>query len=608
MLKRYIPVLLLASASLPMTAQYDQDISVEGKYVPEFIPRDRIGQFPKPVKFPAGKSTLDYSLGGVNADFLPQAIPIQATGWRDTRRYSKARGYVGFGLGSWLESTLSAGYRFVDSRSTVVGVRLQHNSTSLWKPQLSPASDNTRMWRYDESLGVYGSHIFEGKGRLDAAVDYHIGNFNYYGYDPTSVYGGNTDYEAPTQTLNDVSARVGWTSPSALDDITWRAAAGVRYFGYRSFYTPGLTSVTGGRETHVNLDGGVDFPTSTRSSLGIDLGADVLTYADCRPHGRYSGTLNFDTPETYGMVSLTPYYRFNRSRIDIRVGARIDLAFNAGFENDRYNTFHIAPDVTVDYNAGAAALYLRLLGGSELHTLAGDYEEDYYQAPILFDTKPMYTPLDAELGATFGPFSGFAAGVKVAWRTSREQDMCGLYQLYLNVTDPASLGWPVSEDGHGLTYDYGLGYGYNISGFSVGVNAGYDAGRYFKIDVSATYQPQNGKTGYFNGLDRPRWTADASVGSNPWKSLKLRVAFNWRGDRAYAVQAFPDNTTPLNGGRIVMCDVPDLLSLNFGASYGITDNFNVWIQADNLLNRENRRAPGLPEPGISLTAGIGVTF
>ncbi len=157
MFKRYIPAILIAAAGLPAMAQYDQDITVEGKYVPEFIPQDRIGLFPRPVKFPAEKSSLSYSLTGVNADFIPQAIPIPATGWNDTRRYSAARGYVELGLGSWLRSTLSAGYRFIDSRNTTVGIRLQHNSTSLWKPELSEAMADTRMWRYDESLGIYGS-------------------------------------------------------------------------------------------------------------------------------------------------------------------------------------------------------------------------------------------------------------------------------------------------------------------------------------------------------------------------------------------------------------------------------------------------------------------
>ncbi len=615
MFKRYIPTLILVAASLPVMAQYDQDISVEGKYVPEFIPRDRIGLFPRPVKFPADKSTLSYSLNGVNADFVPQAIPIPAIGWNDTRSYSTARGYVDLGLGSWLESTFSAGYRFIDTRTTTVGIRLQHNSTSLWKPEISTATVDTRMWRYDESLGIYGSHIFDGRGRLDAAIDYHIGNFNYYGYAPyiTNISTlGSVD--APTQTLNDVSAHVGWSSPAALDNITWHAAAGAHYFGYRRYYLPDVSGIdpqalTGGRETHVNIDGGVNFPTSTKSSLGIDLGADILSYGGYESRGSFSPVGDaFDAPDTYGMVSLTPYYRFNRSRLDIRVGARIDLSFNAGTEENRYKTFHIAPDVTLDYNSGPVAIYLHLLGGSRLNTLANGYEQDYYQASALFETRPIYTPLDAEFGASFGPFSGFHAGLRVAWRASRNEKMGGLYQLFLNHANPDGLDFVTESDDHEFTYDYSPENFYNISGFSFGINMGYDAGRYFKIDAEGTYQPQDGKKGYFNGFDRPRWTANATLTTNPWSTLKFSIGFDYRGDRAYAMQSYNAGSTPLNGGPVVMCAIPDLMSLNIGVSYGITDNFNVWIQGDNLLNRTNWYGLALPEPGIRLAAGFGITF
>ena len=48
--------------------------------------------------------------------------------------------------------------------------------------------------------------------------------------------------------------------------------------------------------------------------------------------------------------------------------------------------------------------------------------------------------------------------------------------------------------------------------------------------------------------------------------------------------------------------------LNFGVSYGITENINVWVQGDNLLNRRNYLMPGLPEPGIMVTAGAGFYF
>lgn len=580
-------LLLAAATALPAAAQYDQDINVEGKYVPEYIQHDRIGIFPRPVRFEAAKSSLSYSLGGVNADFTPQALPLQATGWRTARRLSDTRGYVELGLGSYLQSTLSAGYLIIDNPLSALGVRLQHNSTSLWRPKLSASTHDSRMWRYDESLGVYGHHTFEGKGRLDAALDYHIGNFDYYGcYADLGEMDGAPaprQLDMPTQTLNDVSARVAWHSTPAIDDLSWNVGARVRYFGYRSLYDTGngLAGLparsTGGRETHAAVDAGIDFPTSTSSAVGITLDADLLAYGDYEPRGVY-GLDNAETPGTYGMVTLTPYYRLTRQRLSLRIGAQVDIAANARDGADRYRTFHIAPDVRLDYNAGPVSLFARATGGSELHTLAAGYELDYYQMPAIFDTKPVYTPVDAQAGVSFGPFSGFHAGFDVAWRMSRGQYFGGWYATC------------AADDGQRL----------NLHGWSAGINAGYDAGRIFKVTAEGRWQRQRGTTGYFNGYDRPEWTVDAAIESNPGR-LGLRLEYKLRAMRMMNMPlAFADGEEAYR--------LPNLSMLGLGVSYRITDSFDVWAQADNLLCRRNYTLPGLPEPRLRLAAGLGFRF
>lgn len=618
--KLYITALSIA-AFLPAFGQYDQSIAVEGKYVPEYIQHDRIGIFPRPVKFSLDKSSLNYSLLGVNADFTPQAIPIQATGWRSSRNISASRGYVDIALGSFLESNLSAGYRIIDSKSSALGVRLQHNSTSLWKPNLAEVTKDTRMERYDESLGIYGHHNFEGKGRLDAALDWHIGNFNYYGFSPIALKNVSPEVDAenidaPTQTLNDIIARVAWYSPTSLDNVSWNIGAAARYFGYRRLYAPStderlLDSFSGARETDVNINAGFLFPTSTKSAIGVDLNADLLSYADYKTRGENADNLVApEAPDTYGMISLTPFYRFSRSKLNIRIGAQIDLAFNAGTELKRYSTFHIAPDVKIDYNAGPVALYVHALGGSELHTLAASYEQDYYQTPAIYNTSPVYTPLDARAGIGFGQFNGFSAGFEVAYRTSRNQYFGGWYTQYLNQADkyPAEIGLPSTIDNRAIAYDFDPSSRANISGFSFALKAGYDAGRYFAINAEGRYQNQNGKTGYYNGYDRPEWTAIVNIESNPWSSLKLHLGYNLRAMRMMPVKAHYADTTPLNSDLIVMHRLPNTSMLNFAASYGITENLNVRIQADNLLCRKVTAMPGLLEPGIRLSAGLDFTF
>lgn len=613
--KRYFTALLCASTfAAGCFAQYDQSFSVEGKYVPEYINHDRIGVFPKQVRFPLEKSSLEYSLQGVNADFTPNAIPIQATGWQINHDYSNHRGYVELGLGSWLQSTLSAGYRIIDKHSSALGVRLQHNSTSLWRPKLSDGL-NISQWRYDESIGLYGHHVFGSAGRLDAAVDYHLGNFNYYGYNPVdfnpSLIPVSGKIEEPTQTLHDVSGRVEWHSPSVADAINWRLGAGVRYFGYRAYYfrssQQDFEKPHGMRETDINVTAGIVFPTGEKSRLGLDIDYDYLLYSN--PAGKSAQGLSLPDPEAYSMLSLTPYYRFTKWKLNIQLGAKIDMAFGAGPKDDRYDMFHIAPSVRLDYDAGPVAFYLYALGGSKLHLLSAGYQNDYYQSPAISSTTPVYVPVDADLGASFGPFAGFHIGFDVAFRMARGQYFGGMYQLWLNgVTDPASIGLPLTVDDRPVEYRIGPGSKSNLNGVSLGLKTGYDAGRYFKIEAEGRYQPQHGKVGYFNGYDRPEWTADISAETNPWSTLKFKVGYQMRAMRMMPVEGHYADTSPLNSYLIEMMRLPNLSMLNAGASYGFTDALNVWVQADNLLCRRQYYMPGLPEPGLRLSAGLGFVF
>lgn len=621
-MKKHIIYAFAAVSVLPAAAQYNQSMSVDGKYVPEVFRLDRINSFPKQVKFSLETNPLSYDGRSVPAAFAPSLLPLPATGWRDTREYSDSRGYLDLGAGSWLNSTLSAGYRFIDDRNTTFGVRLQHNSTSLWKPEVSETMKDTRMYRYDESIGFYGSHDFNGKGRLSGALDWHIGNFNYYGYNPQwSSFSDENAPKAPTQTLNDISARFGWQSPYRSDEITWNVEAGVRYFGYRSAYSPlkrmligmpdegiMLERASGGRETDINLLGGVNFPMSSKSSIGIDVNTDILLYSHHQVDGGYSPV----QPDNYGMLTLTPYYSFSRDRLLVRIGAEIDLAFNAGEENDRYSFLHVAPDIKLDYLAGPVAFYLHALGGSRLNTLASNYERDYYQSPLIGNSRPVYSPLDGSLGATFGPFSGFSAGADFAFRISRGEYLGGWYQQSLNYLNQVAPGLPESvymdNADRTLSYDYNQDHTCNLHGFSIGIHASYDLGKIIKIEAKGNYQPQNGNKGYFNGYDRPRWTAGISAETNPWSTLRLKLAYDYRGVRnIYTIGNY-------QGGMISDADVllskrlPDITYLNFGASYGITSNFTVWVQADNLLNRHDELLPGLPQQGVRLAAGFGVTF
>lgn len=606
--------------SLPAAAQFNQSISVEGKYVPEIFRLDRINTFPKAVRFSLESNPLAYDAKSVPTSFAPKLLPLPATGWRDTRAWSESRGYLELGAGSWLNSTLSAGYRFISDPQTTLGFRLQHNSTSLWKPKVSELMQDTKQYRYDESLGLYGSHDFNGKGRLSGAIDWHVGNFNYYGYNPAwmDMPDDTNPPKAPTQTLNDIAACFSWQSPDHPDNLTWSAEAGVRYFGYRSMYSPHinfygeftpenlrLERASGGRETDINIGGNINLPLSPKSSVGLDVNADILLYGGNKD---LVGVYNPTPVDNYAMIVLTPYYRLSRDRLNLRVGADIDLSANAGEKENRYSFLHVAPDIKIDYLAGPAALYLHLLGGSRLNTLAAGYQLDYYQTPWIYSSRPVYTPLDGSLGASFGPFAGFSFGFDFAFRVSRGEYLGGWYQQNLNLYATPAKGLPSEIEESYAFYTYSPALSINMHGYSVGAHLSYDLGKILKLNASGNYQPQNGTSGYFNGYDRPRWIADISAETNPWRGLKLKLSYNYRGVRNIYTIAYYQSDLIANDEAIVGYRLPDLCSLNFGASYSFSDTFNIWIQGDNLLNRHDEFLPALPRQGMTITAGFGVTF
>lgn len=587
-MKKYIFALAALLGSCSAYAQYNQNIAVDGTYIPEIIPAERLGLYPQAVKFSMESAPLQYSLQGVDASFAPQALPLPATGWQSNRLFSRYRGYLDLGLGSWLNANLSAGYRFVDTEHTTAGIYLQHSSTSLWHPRLNDATRDRRMWHYDETIGIFASHLFEGKGRLGAEIDYHLGNFNYYSYIPTAECGEN-EAANPTQTLNDVAVRLSWNSLTD-SDFTYDIAAGARYFGYRSLYLNNPTAtapdrMVGGRETDVNIAANLGYKFGT-SSIGVDINGDILTYNDTDNEGIAPFT---DMPDTYGAVSLTPAYRYSNSGVNLQIGARLDLTMN-GRSNigERYKTLRVAPAIKASYAKDAFMIYLNALGGTSLHTLAGEYNSNYYSLPGLLSTAPVYRPLDGRIGVEIGPFAGFSAAIEEAYSVNLGVYTGGLYAAWLNNAERL----PKQERR------------YNTRGFSSLLRLSYDAGKYFKITAEGTLNPGSAHKAYFNGYDHARYTAKISAESNPWSSLKLRLDYDFRGSRDLAY--FEQQTVTYDGFTTMR--LHNLNTLNFGVSYDITDAFSVWGRADNLLNRHDAVYPELPTQGIALSAGISLCF
>lgn len=609
-------VALCGLFTLSAGAQLKENVEVEGRYVPEIIRADRINTFPSLFTPQFQTSALTYEENGVPASFLPTVMTMPATGWRASRVIDAKKGYLDIAAGSWLNSSLSAGYRFVDNATTVAGVRLQHNSTSLWKPKLSAPTADVKRERYDENIGIYAAHIFKGIGRLDASLDYHVGYFNYYDYAPVELPASLESVDAPTQTLNDVRFKIGWRSPlTSTPSLSYYGTVTFNHFAYRALYMPGADGLLlhgkGMRESQLSVDAGIGAPWGDGSSAGLNVKADALMYGE-REQTVMGRTL-FPGISNYGMVSLNPYYDFTRGLLQIHIGADIDLAVNAGPKGSRYSFFHIAPDVKFAMRSGSFGMYLNLLGGSELQTLANLWQLDYYQMPRLATTRPVYCPLDGRFGINLGPFSGVSADFSVAWKSTERVPLRGWYTPMLNYGTQQMPGIDEATGRPAYSLDAD---GLSIHGFSLCGRLAYDPGKYVKLHGEVSYQPQDGKKGYFNGYDRPRWIAGVGADITPIEPLDINIAYEYRGVRRAYCHSYA--TLPTTPGAVVdgaldrpilgSMRLPDLTLLSIGGRWKFTRDFSVSLRGDNLLNRHDALLPGLPAEGVCIIGGLEWLF
>lgn len=575
---------ILALIPAAASAQYNQTIDVDGTYKPQYIPRERVNVFPERLRFGTLDSNMSFDTRGVVTNFTPFGVPMEATGWESTRPAYPYDGYVELNLGSWLDARVNAGYRFVNNGNTLAGAYLRHNSTSLWKPKVNDYTEDTKRWLYDETIGLYARHIFNGKGMLDADLRYNVTCFNYYGFSPDI---NRLDIpEAPSQTLNDFNFHVNWKSDTERR-LQYHGGIDVRYMGFRRYYDAlaANTDMQGRRQTLITPTLGVSYLMGGKSTVGLDLQGDAVIYCKQR-----TGALS-TSPDNYGRLSLTPYYQYNGEGFDFKAGPRIDLMFENG------PTLRLAPEVMFGYHTKGIALELSATGGTQLNTLAYQRELSLYCNPSQMSDSPIYTPLDANLKFRFGPFAGFTAGIGGGFRRSMHQPAGGWYTAFLN-HNPASL-----HQQYGYLYD---GTDYNCYGFTVGIDLGYKYGRWIEIAAAVNYQPQEEKKSYFNGLDLPEVTGRISVRSNPWSSLKLGVNWDLRANRRPLIYRYVNE--PASSAEptpeLINTRIGNWSNLSFDASYDIRDNFTVEFNVDNLLNRRQDLLQNLPSPGITVHAGI----
>lgn len=556
-------IITLTAALLPLTAaaqDLHESFTVLGEYIPDIIRQDKIHTLPEKTLFAMPATALPYSTTGVSGQFTPSVGVVDPPLWH-ARLHNAPRGYLAFGMGNHLNMVGSAGYRIVNTSATQAGLWLQHNSWWGFRPDLYEKKLT------NDRLGMYLNHTFSA-GTLAADIQYHGAWFNYYG-SPIPTTGG----EAPTQTIVNPSAAITWKSTD-IGRWSYNAALRYHYFSFRRYQ-----QLKGQKENSITLDANVAYRLNERSTLALDLSAGTYLYTNPIKTELPS------SPTNYGLISLTPQYRLTGNNLRLTAGADIGLAIHAGrsviapYSRDE-RIFHAAPHVALTYSRGITALSIQATGGLKANTLQAAADADIYTAPVLAETTPQYTPIDARIALALNPHRAFTATLRAGYAITHGLYPGGDYMLDLNTENTTTTS--------------------SIYGFNFGTDITIRPINWCTIDATLDYTPQHGDHGYFNGYDRPRWILDATARFTPTDRITLAINYNYRGVR--------NHYRTLIDGTCIRTRLADLTYLNAQASWRIIRPLTIWLQAHNLLGIRTDLLPGQPAPGLTFTAGVALTF
>ncbi len=601
---RYIlPLACFAFIASAASAQdLHGDVTVNADYLPTLRSHSRISPLPSAPKLSLPEMSLKVAYESVPTLLQPSLAPMSATGWNDNKNFSRYKGYLELAGGSYADFAVDAGYRFLDSEKATLGAWIQHLSSTGFKPESEiPDTKAHAAKRFDESLGIFGMFGIEGIGKLNFDIGYHLGYFNYYSVKYPDLSGYPTP---PTQTLNDLHARIALQSPEKESGLTWSASLSDRYFGYRrnyriySYHTlPTLISKPA-KENNLQLTGKADYGFNRSTGVELGLTANIVSYSGESESDSFSSNVS-----GYRRLVLNPAFYYSDDNFTARAGARFDITSNVGLPNQSliysekdFGHVHVAPDIALSYRKGKLAAELKASGGTELHTLASGSQLYLYQSPQITTTLPMFSPLNASLGLNAGSFYGFSANVGLAYKITDN-------------TTPDLI--------YNTAYDYfGNLYTINVKGFSLRAGLNYSYGDILSFNADMSYQPQNGTKGYFNGPDRPRWIIDLNADTNPWKTLHIYAGYHYRGVRSIWYKKILYINPSDFAYNSIFGDIPlierislgDVTDLNIGASYTFLERYTVRIDANNLLNTRNPITAGMPSEGFGIMGGISILF
>lgn len=591
--------LCVGCCAIPASAQLNKEITIDREIDPEVKAASRPDLFPRALTFPAQKGNLKFVDYSEATAINPGIAPLGAAPTEAAISLTPYRGYVDASYFPTATVGLSAGYSILQKPGTKLNVWGQFNNDS-YKDKPFAGLEKVTYNTLGAAVGIDFAAAIAEAGTLSISTDF---GYNRYSNLQRLLLEADPDLTG----IPDIdkwqgnfrwNIAAGWNGGNSTG-LRYHAGLNFGLFNFTSssvsaFLPDGNTlDVKPVRQNRFGLSFGASQTVGEGQKAGVEIDADFLGVGRYRTPGDLAALAtnaselgseqltDFADPDgrTFGIVSLSPYYRYapEGGVVSLKAGVKADFSIHSS------KAVHIAPDVLFAVNpVSGFGAWLSFGGGEHLNTLARLTQFTPYLSPLV-GYGISNIPVKGEFGLRIGPFKGASICLNVAYAAAND---------WLMPAFDTDVDQIVFTPDHLRSWKAGVRFVWDFRSW-LSLDAGFET-RLGKED-SATW---------FDWLDRSRSRLTASVSIRPLKALTIDLGYNMAIDRSMALLT----REPVAADYIRSMNLRNRHRLNVGASYRFSNPFTVFCRVEDLLNRCEYDAVGVPSRGLTGAIGFGFKF
>lgn len=573
-MNRYILIAALALLTIPVLAQHDEQVTVEGKYRPKVNKVSKLQLTPETPQPSYDFPSTEVSPMEAKQKFALDLEKIAPTGYaaKNDKLVNPTKNFLMAGIGTRLSPLFLYKHNSMLTKTLGLGVGIKHNSSWLNIKDYAPSSFMNNA--FDINLTT---SKFEGF-QIDGGVYYKNDMYHYYGMNMTEMPEPLTEVQieeaCPRQTYNTIGAHLGMASTTTrVDELSHEAHFDYFYLLDREHnidfgYILGYASNFWGDKSHPQ-------------KVGLDLG---FQYDYCLGQGSHL----FVVDRIWFKVN--PFFEMSDEFYRLHLGVRLDGTTKYS-EEDSF--LAVRPDLSGSLFVLDKKLefYAGLNGGRQMLRFSDVVNDNPFVSP---DVNPSLCTQNVKLGFEGGIRTNIAEIVDLHLGVRyRHIDNDAFYsQLPVIMFFPIPEGFEIPIwNSYDLIYD-------ETQTVSVLANTRVKLRNSLTADLGFAYnssEPTNEEYAWY----RPTTEGKLKLTYDLNDKLSFNSAFLYQGGR-YAKLFGEDGSCAKK--------LKDVFDLSLGADYKVNEQITAFALLDNVAHQKYELYYNYPVTGIQFFAGVKLRF